>query len=81
MHLVHEMIDDEQENQYINKESLRNINVSEMNNYNERMMRQKSEDLADYDKKGDYMNAQQLDDMKSKTALSNTDVNTQKLKH
>ena len=40
-----------------NKESLRNINVSEMNNYNERMMRQKS-DLADYDKKGDYMNAQ-----------------------
>ncbi|GIR57572.1 MAG: hypothetical protein CM15mP65_01530 [Crocinitomicaceae bacterium] len=78
MHLVHEMIDDEQENQFANKESLRNINVSELDNYNDRMMMQKS-DLADYDKKGDYMNAQRLDEMKSKTALSNTDVNTQKL--
>ena len=78
MHLVHEMIDDEQENQFANKESLRNINVSEMDNYNDRMMMQKS-DLADYDKKGDYMNSQRLDEMKSKTALSNTDINTQKL--
>ena len=78
MHLVHEMIDDEQENQFANKESLRNINVSELDNYNDRMMMQKS-DLADYDKKGDYMNAQRLDEMKSKTALSNTDINTQKL--
>ena len=78
MHLVHEMIDDEQENQYANKESLRNINVSELDNYNDRMMMQKS-DLADFDKRGDYLNAQRLDEMKSKTALSNTDVNTQKL--
>ena len=78
MHLVHEMIDDEQENQFANKESLRNINVSELDNYNDRMMMQKS-DLADYDKKGDYMNSQRLDEMKSKTALSNTDINTQKL--
>ena len=31
------------------------------------MMMQKSE-LADYDKKGDYMNSQRLDEMKSKTA-------------
>ncbi len=78
MHLVHEMIDDEQENQYTNNESIRNINVSEMENYNDRMLMQKS-DLADFDNKGDYMNAQRLDEMKSKTALSSTDVNTQKL--
>ena len=78
MHLVHEMMDDEQENQFANKESLRNINVSELDNYNDRMMLQKG-DLADYDKKGDYMNAQRLDEMKSKTTLSDTDINTQKL--
>ena len=78
MHLVHEMMDDEQENQFANKESLRNINVSELDNYNDRMMLQKG-DLADYDKKGDYMNSQRLDEMKSKTTLSDTDVNTQKL--
>ena len=78
MHLVHEMIDDEQENQYANKESLRNVNVSELDNYNDRMMMKKS-DLADFDNRGDYLNAQSLDDIKSKTALSNTDVNTQKL--
>ena len=78
MHLVHEMIDDEQENKYANKESLRNINVSELDNYNDRMMMKKS-DLADFDNRGDYLNAQSLDDIKSKTALSNTDFNTQKL--
>ena len=78
MHLVHEMIDEEQENKYVNKESLRNINVSELDNYNDRMMMKKS-DLADFDNRGDYLNAQSLDDIKSKTALFNTDFNTQKL--
>ena len=78
VHMINEMIDDEQENLYSDKESLRNINVSELNTYNDRLMLEKS-DQADYDKKGDYLNAQELDNLKAKTALANSDVNTQQL--
>ena len=78
VHMINEMIDDEQENLYADKESIRNINVSELNTYNDRLLMEKS-DQADYDKKGDYLNAQELDNLKAKTALSNSDVNTQQL--
>ena len=53
VHMINEMIDDEQENLFSDKESFRNINVSELNTYNDRLMLEKS-DQADYDKKGDY---------------------------
>ena len=78
VHMINEMIDDEQENLYADKESIRNVNVSELNTYNDRLMLEKS-DQADYDKKGDYLNAQELDNLKAKTALANSDVNTQQL--
>ena len=78
VHMIHEMIDDEQENLYADKESLRNVNVSELNTYNDRLLMEKS-DQADYDKKGDYLNAQELDNLKAKTALANSDINTQQL--